>query len=391
MKRVRPWIIFAVCYLSYCSIYIARVNLSVASPELISLGALTSAQFGLLGSVFSIVYACGRLISGRLSDRYPPYVMICAGLAAAGISNLVFGFLPPFPALLVLWGCNAFAQSMLWGSVLRIVTAIYPPEIVRQYTSLMVTTVSTGTIVGFLLDAQCVTRIGLPFAFFLPGLFCLFCCLLTALFTGKIHPTASGHSEKAPSLRGQFTGNDYRSKFLPAFLHGIMKDNISLWLPAFFVFRYRIDLQQISLFVIIVPAVGLIGRLAYPAFFKLCGSRDEVVTRIGFVICALASVLLCTDIPSPILTAAAFGLLYAAVSMINTSFLSIYPIRFAGKNLVATVSGIMDFLTYLGAAVGSAVYGALVEPLGYSVIFVSWAVVSVAGLILVLFSDWKKG
>ena len=61
-------LIFWVVYLAYTSIYVARINLSMAGPELISGGVLDTVQLGLLGSVFSTVFASGRLINGGLSD-----------------------------------------------------------------------------------------------------------------------------------------------------------------------------------------------------------------------------------------------------------------------------------------------------------------------------------
>ena len=80
MKRPKNGFFFPLCYVAYMSIYIARLNLSTASPGLIQLGILDSAQIGLLGSTFSVVYASGRLINGILSDSRPPWVMISSGL-----------------------------------------------------------------------------------------------------------------------------------------------------------------------------------------------------------------------------------------------------------------------------------------------------------------------
>ena len=69
-------LIFLIVYLAYCSIYVARVNLSVASSVLIDTNVADAAQIGLLGSAFSIIYSLGRLFNGSLSDRQPPWRMI---------------------------------------------------------------------------------------------------------------------------------------------------------------------------------------------------------------------------------------------------------------------------------------------------------------------------
>ena len=56
MKK-KTLLIFLICYFAYTAIYIARVNLSMAAPELREIQILTEAQYGVLGSVFSIIYS----------------------------------------------------------------------------------------------------------------------------------------------------------------------------------------------------------------------------------------------------------------------------------------------------------------------------------------------
>ena len=145
--------IFFVCYIAYLFIYVARLNLSMAAPGLRDLQILTMEQIGLLGSAFSVVYACGRLLSGILSDRIAPWKMISVGLLLCGISNICFGLFPPFAAILLLWGANALSQSMLWGSVLRILSSIYPENVAKKRASYMGTTSAAGNLVGILLNS----------------------------------------------------------------------------------------------------------------------------------------------------------------------------------------------------------------------------------------------
>ena len=75
--------------------------------------------------------------------------------------------------------------------------------------------------------------------------------------------------------------------------------------------------------------------------------------------------------------------IYAAASLINTSFLSVYPHRYRNEGNVSSVGGVIDFVTYLGAAAGSVVYGALIKNFGYDSMFISWAAVSVIGAVVI--------
>ena len=168
---------------------------------------------------------------------------------------------------------------------------------------------------------------------------------------------------------------------IPALMHGVMKENISLWMVVFIIDRFNIDLQVSAAFVLFIPAIGFVGRLLYPLCYKLCHEQENLVSVLGFAVCILCSLLLCFTTSSPLLAVLYLSLIYTAVSMINTSMLSIYPIRYLASGNVASVSGIMDFATYLGGGISSVLYGILIDSFGYVPMFTSWAVISVVSIV----------
>ena len=114
---------------------------------------------------------------------------------------------------------------------------------------------------------------------------------------------------------------------------------------------------------------------------KEMSNKTQKLFRAGFfLICLLASVLLCLNRLPLVAAMLCLGAVYAAVSMANTSFLSIYPMGYAQSGNVATVGGIMDFCTYLGAGAASVPYGFIIQNWGYLPMFVSWVVLSVLSL-----------
>lgn len=379
MNRKGSRLIFLIVYLAYTSIYIARVNLSIASPGLIAANVLDTVQIGMLGSVFSIVYAVGRLINGALSDTKPPWLMITIGLAVAGVSNILVSFFPPFIGVFLLWASNAYAQSMLWSSVLRIVSSIYEERAAKKKTSLMVTSVAVGNILGILINTWLITQFGTAFAFIVPG-------ALTILLGGAVLFTTrgiapAGSSEKKPlSVFRLLKNKELCLMLIPALLHGVMKENISLWMTVYFVDQFQIDLNATAYFILFIPLIGFIGRLLYPVCYKLCREREHVVSVLGFAACAAFSVPVCFGSVTPVVAVICLSMIYAAVSMINTSFLSIYPIQYLKTGNVASVSGIMDFATYAGAGISSVIYGTVIKACGYFPMFLSWAVISVVSI-----------
>jgi len=372
--------IFLVCYAAYLFIYVARLNLSMAAPGLKEMSALTMEQIGLLGSVFSVVYACGRLVSGIWSDRYAPWKMISAGLVLCGVSNICFGMFPPFPAIVLLWGVNAFAQSMLWGAILRILSAIYPENIAKKRASYMATTVAAGNLVGILLNTELINRYGVAWAFLVPGGITLMTSLLVVINTRHVIPPVSAAT--SGSFSTLLKKASVRKMLVPAWIHGVLKDNISLWMTVYIMDSFGVDLEQSSYYVLLIPMVGFVARILAPELYRLVGEKEHPMLLWGFLASAAGAVLLVFCAASAWLAIVYLSLVYMAVSVMNGCFLSFFPLRFAGEGYVASVSGIMDFATYLGTGFSSIVFGFLINAFGYGAMFTCWAFLCVLGIFL---------
>lgn len=380
MKK-KPLFLFLLCYAAYTAIYMARLNLSVAEPGLRDAGVLTSAQYGVLGSVFSLVYACGRLLNGILGDRRSPRFMISVGLLLTGAVNLLLGCFPPYAGMLLCWAANAFAQSMLWSSILCTVSALYGEQAPRK-TPFMVTSVAAGNVLGIVVCAQLIRHLGLKWAFLLPGGVTL--ALGLAVFFCLTGIPAPAESRAHENLFQLAKNREIRSVLAPTVFHGVMKDNVTLWMTAFFIDRFRIDLAQSAAFVLFIPLIGFAGRTLYPLVYRLCRYAELKVAQYAFVLCAVCAAVLCFGGLTPTAAMICLSLIYAAVSMANSTFLSIYPMRFADSGNIASVSGLMDFFTYLGAGAASMIYGLLVDRFGYSPMFLSWALVSILSVVLLV-------
>lgn len=379
MRDRRQTALFFACYFAYTATYVARLNLSMASPGLIVSGLMDAARIGLLGSVFSVVYAAGRLVNGWLSDRVSPRLMICSGLVLVSVSNLCIGFFPPFAGIALLWAVNAYAQSMLWSSILRLLSAIYDENTAKKKASYMVTAVATGNILGILINSAVIERAGVAWAFFVPGGITL--VMATAvLAAARRTPVAAPEAGKA-RVGELLRDAEFRAMLIPAVCHGAIKDNISLWMAVYIVERFGIRLGESAYYVLLIPTVGLAARLCCPLCYRLSRNRERPVLVAAFLLCTAAAVLLALEPDSPLAAVLLLSLLYAAASVIDTTIVTVFPIRYAGRGTVASASGIQGFATYLGAAIASAVYGYTIKAVGYGPMFISWIALSLISLL----------
>ena len=379
--------VFLICYFAYVSIYVARLNLSMAAPALKELAVLTTAQIGFLGSMFSVVYACGRLLSGIIGDRTAPWKMISFGLILCGISNCLIGLFPPYIAFLLLWGVNAFAQSMLWGPILRILSAIYPEELAKKRASYMGTAVAAGNMAAILLNTELINRWGAQWAFLVPGCVTLVLCAFVLLRTRTISP-AQAESIKTGYL-DLLKNKTLQSMLIPAVIHGVMKDNISLWMTVYVMEKFGINLEQSAYFILLIPALGFVGRMIAPALFRFSHGQERPLLIGSYLTCAICSLLLILLPVSAWAAVIYLSLIYMAVSVINACMLAFFPIQFSHEGHVASVSGIMDFATYLGTGLSAMVYGMMIENWGFGSMYISWMVLSI--LAIPLLQNQKRG
>lgn len=385
MKR-RNNLIFFILFMSYTFVYVSRINLSVGSPSLMETGRLDAAQIGLLGSLFSTIYSVGRLVNGHISDTVAPRKMIVAGMVVSGISNIGVSFMPPFAGILALWVFNAFAQSMLWSSVLCVLSTLYNSETLKRKTAVMVTSVAVGNILGIILNTYLITKFGVRFAFAVPGAITAILGICAFVAVGKC-PSKPKEEQGKTSVWELVKNKDIILMCLPAFFHGAMKENISLWMSVYIVNQYLVDLKTSSYYVLLIPMIGLAGRMVYPFLLRVCRERENRVSLIGFAVCIPAAVLLCMGHIGILTAVFALGIIYMAASVINTSILSIYPLRYTKSGNTASVSGIFDFATYLGAGISSAAYGTVIESFGYFPMFASWVIISVLSAFILLKID----
>lgn len=380
---------FLLGYLGYSVTYLCRFNLSTVSPLLEAEGRISAAQYGLISGGFLIVYSLGRLINGYIGDKLDTRKILALGLLGVGVCNLLLGFSVSFLPFLLLWLMNGYAQSMLWGPLLDAVTRQYPQEKSKYAASLLVTSVAVGSVAGIGFAAYSSSRFGLNAAFFLPGLIAI---SISAIMAFAFHPVQLRPRQPRGNgnIRTLWKKKGFPAMVLTAAFHGIIKDNLNTWIPIYFAYKFQTDISSIAYYVFAIPLMGLIGRLLYPLLYHVFRKRELLVPMLGFGMCALSGIPLVAGTLSMRADAVLLCVLAASISIVNTSIISVYPMEFAQQGSVSTVSGFLDFATYMGAGLSALVFGLFVGSRGYSVIFYTWIVVSVISVFVLRIMEGKK-
>ncbi len=375
-SREKPigWM-FVLGYLAYSSIYIARLNFSIVSAVFETTGVLTKTQIGIIGSIFSFLYAFGKIPNGYFGDRFSSRNVVVCGLLIISISNLLIGFLPVFWSIAVLWGLNAYGQSMLWGPIIRSFIEHYEEKRARLLLQYFVSAVATGSILGLIIASYCVTAFGVAACFMIPGVISFVLAILVRLFFINSPGKAAIQEDFASTAKSLLKKRQFRQIIFPTLSHGMIKDNINVWMAVYFVDCYKTDISNIAGFVFLIPVFALIGRFLYPIFYRLI-KNDYGVAFFAFTLCVLANFLLFLGKLSVIGAILCLGADAAFVSVINSFMLSQFPISISDENNLSFIASIMDLVTYGGAGIGSIIFGILIERCGYSSMFLIWCLFS---------------
>ena len=134
---------------------------------------------------------------------------------------------------------------------------------------------------------------------------------------------------------------------------------------------------------------GVSCRLYKPKIFK----NETGTAAAGYAIAFLFLVTMITGIGSSVYgTVAVFAVVTSMMTAVNTVFISLLPIHFQKEGKVATVSGILNAVTYLGSAVASVLFGWTAEKAGWTGTEMVWCFCAATGMIvcLVVLKRWKN-
>ena len=386
MKRAGGYAGVAICFVIYTTVYLGRQNLAMAAPLLEQEGIADKAAIGLLGSMFFYVYAAGRLVNGWLGDMIRPKPMLLTGFTAAALCNLFMGFLPPLWLLFLLWGINGLFQSSIWGAVLNVCAGLFDDPVKREKGIIMLApTVGLGGLFTVALCAA-VSGWGAGFMFLAPGIVMLLASVPGFLF---LPDAPKAPRRKKNNLLKPLTDRRILRFLVPILGQGVIKDNLNLWTPIFFMQMYSIDIKQAAFYVFAMPLATLLGKLIYPVLFGLCRRNEIAAASACYVVSAACLLPLCLW-QLPIMSAAALLFCVSAfIGAANSSFSGMLPLRFYETGNISSVSGAVDFLTYIGSATGAAAFGFLVLKLGYGAMIWVWAALAGASA-LITFASKKE-
>ena len=389
--------------LLYCFLYCTRLNLAGAGAAMTRELGWTSREIGILTGTLFWTYGIGQLVNGRMSEIIGTSRFLILSVLLSAAVNVVMGFQSSLLVMAVLWGLNGFFQSMSWTPGLAALTNWWPGNKRGFATGFAHAFSGFGQAVSTLAVALAFALLpaqGWRAAFRIPPVFPLVMLLLFVLLARPTpasvglpeyredDPEREKHESELRTL-AQEKGKLYPYAYVLrngrfwlwiaiALITGVARYGLSTWIPMYFVEKFELDITSGLLQSLTLPVGMGIGTLVVPALTdRFCPNNRLPAVIVSAIVGAAAVAGIMPLDPRiawqrVLLLTLLFIAGFCIYAISGTSWA--YATDIGGRVFSGTSSGILNFSAYVGAAVQSMMYGFLLGKLGWSMIFISIAV-----------------
>ena len=368
------------CSLAYLAVYLARNILSAVTPQMLE-GGYPAETFSSLSSLFFVMYAVGQLINGAVGDRIRARYMMSFGLVLAGICTLLFPFRMGSPMeVRVLYGLTGFFLSMIYAPMTRVIAENTEPlHAVRCTLGLTAAAFFGSPLAGAaaaVLAWQSVFYVSAGALFVMGAL----CFLLFLLFErrGIVTPLRTVPAKRSEGGWKLLLRHRILRFTLISVLTGIIRTTVVFWMPTYFSLHLGFSAEQSAgLFTAATLVIALSAFASVFAYERL-GQDLHRILLLSFGAAGIFF-LLAGLISLPLANIVCFVLAVFSSNCAATMLWSRYCPGLRDTGMVSTATGYLDFMSYMAAAVSSALFADAVERIGWQKLILLCALLMAVG------------
>lgn len=370
--------------LAYMVSYMTRINYSAIVSEMqtatgFSKSALSMALTGTL-----ITYGIGQLVSGFLGDKFSPKKLVLCGFLTTSLMNFLIPFCQNSYQMLVVWSVNGFAQAFMWPPMVKILTTILTDEDYNK----VVTKMFWGNNIGSLLVYLCAPALIALFQWRAVFWFSTMAGLIMAFFWNRFSYEVELPKQPKPKEKKKLDSGAATRLFAPFMLFimlaiicmGMLRDGANTWMPSYIAQTYHLSNEISILTGAFMPIFSVFcTQLASFLYYKI--KKPVFCAALFFILGFLGSVgLLAFAGKNAGLSVFLFALLIGSTHGSNFMLISMVPVYFKKSGKVSTVSGVLNFCTYVGSSISTYGVALLSESKGWNFTILIWVALSAAGV-----------
>ncbi len=379
------------CSLSYLAVYFARNILSTCSPQMIA-GGYSEVFIGKVSSTYFVFYAIGQLINGAIGDRVKARYMISMGLLMAGISNFIFSKIAGITPLAaqIAYGMTGFFLAMIYAPMMKVVAENTEPVYATRCSLGFTFASFFGSPLAGVISSFFVWQSVFAVSSAALGIMAIFVFLFFLLFEKK--GIVKYHQFTPKGKAGLNIGELVQRRIirftLISIITGVVRTSVVFWMPTYI--SQHLGFPPESAAMIFTVATFVISLMAFISVFVyevLKRNLDKTI----LLMFSLSSVffILLYFVKHPMINMVCFVLAIMSSNGAASMLWSRYCPSLRDTGRVSTVTGFLDFVSYIAAAVASTVFANAVSVIGWGNLILIWAFLMIAGVVTISFPAKK--
>lgn len=375
LKRKQQILIVIAC-LVYSFAYTGRYSYNANIAPIMAFYNVTRAEAGLTGTFFFFAYGAGQLIHAIFCRFYPRKYIIPGVLGVSAILNIAVFCGVPFGAIKYLWLLNGICQSVLWPTLVLVLSDTMDSVMMKQAVFAMSLTVVIGTVISyggsaifnlfdlfrgaFLLGAVLMVAIGIAWLIGYDVLTLENAGLAEAHAANSEATTAGGGSWKR-AANGALIGLFAVCGLFMA-VDNFVKDGLNTWTPVILKERFGVGDSLSIVLTVALPFCGVFGAmLALRMNRKIRDFRALSGSLLLLLSVCICGILLSMKLESMVLTVAFLGVVSCFAHGINSIMTSIMPFAMRDKVNPGFLAGLMNSAGYVGSTASAYGLGVIAD------------------------------
>ena len=371
-------LLIALCWIVYTCSYLGKLGYNANITQIEKAYSLSHATAGMVSTFFFFAYGIGQIVNGIFCKKYNVKWFVFGSLLISGLMNLLVGFSKDFTFIKYFWLINGAALSVLWPSLIRLLSETLDKAHIGRAVMVMGTTVATGTFFVYGLSALFVALGKYQVMFFLAGILLpsiavLWMLSYPILVKRKAENTTDELQPKTISTEKKRLG----WLWLPisilavfAVFDNLVKDGLTTWVPMILKETYSLPDYISILLTMLLPILAIFGTSVAVLLHKKV--KDFVVLcSLLFLVAGVSIGLVILFMPTGwfVVTLVCFGAVSCLMAGVNNIITSMTPLYWKEKLNAGLTAGVLNGFCYVGSTLSAYGLGLIADKGSWNAVF----------------------
>ncbi len=378
-KWSQATLLIVLCWVVYTCSYLGKLGYNANITQIENVYNISHAEAGIVSTFFFFAYGAGQIFNGLFCKRYPLRLVIFGSLLVSGIMNLLVAFSTNFSYVKYFWLINGAALSILWPSLIRLMSETLDKRDIGRAVVAMGTTVAAGTFLAYGLSALFVAMGSYVLMFFVAGtLLPLIAFVWIVSYPGlvrskndKVEACACNNTIISKSSGFRSLKDSIILFALFAIVVNLVKDGLTTWVPTILKESYGLPDYISILLTMILPLLAIFGTSLAAILHK---KSEDFVLLVGilflFTTLFIITVMFCLTMGWCIVTVGCFGVVSCLMASANNIITSRAPLFWRDQINSGLVAGVLNGFSYFGSTLSAYGLGVIADFWGWNSVFI---------------------